>query len=141
MGMEAMLYGLYAGTFFCNVLFYMGMLQAVAGDSVAVANLGYMFLCSAGLLAYGFVHEKLGTRGGAFLGGSVALSGLGAVLLWLGTAPLALAMALFAVPYGYVTGQVAHLAARQVPVRRQGRFIGISLGLCNLALYFALYLP
>lgn len=137
-----MLYGLYGGTFFCNVLFYMKLLRGLPEENVMAFNTLYMFLCTAGVLSYGFLHEKwgAGVRAGVLYGALVLCCG-GSLGLWLGGLPPLLAVPLFALPYGYVSGHIAYLASCLVPLARQGRFIGAGLGLCNLALYFALYLP
>ena len=132
-----MLYALYAGMFFANILFYIHLLQLVRGEEVVMANLGYMLLCSLGLVAYGWLHEG---RGKALYSG-LLLCVLGSLLLWQGGVPLWCPVLLFAPSYGYVAGHVAYLAAMQVQGCRQGRFIGISLCLCNLLVYLALQLP
>ncbi len=133
-----MLYALYAGTFCGNVLFYMHLLETVPKEGMFLANAAYMCLCLAGLAAYGSFHERL-VREQAVLRGMATACALGSAGLWLGG--LALPLVLFAVPCGYLMGYSAYLAAARVPLPRQGRFLGTSLALCNLALCASLYLP
>lgn len=139
-GRDEMLYALYAGMFFANILFYIHLLQLMNGEEVVMANLGYMLLCSLGMIAYGWLHERW-TKGSTALYAALLLNSLGSLLLWQGGTPLWCPVLLFALPYGYLAGHVAYLSAMQVQGSRQGRFIGISLCLCNLLVYFSLQLP
>lgn len=54
-----MLYGLYASTFFYNVLFYMALLRAIPAGELFIYNGAYMLLCSLGMVLYGFYHDRL----------------------------------------------------------------------------------
>ncbi|MBO6202026.1 MAG: hypothetical protein J6O13_00720, partial [Selenomonas sp.] len=54
-----MLYALYAGTFFYNVLFYMMMLRQTAATDLVLYNAAFMLLCGGGMVLYGLAHEKL----------------------------------------------------------------------------------
>ena len=135
-----MLYALYAGMFFANILFYIHLLQLMNGEEVVMANLGYMLLCSLGMIAYGWLYERR-AKGDIALYMALLLNALGGMLLWQGSVSLWCPVLLFALSYGYLAGHVAYLSAMQVQGRRQGRFIGISLCLCNLVVYLALQLP
>ena len=135
-----MLYALYAGMFFANILFYIHLLQLMNGEEVVMANLGYMLLCSLGMIAYGWLHERW-TKGKMALYSALLLNSLGSIFLWQGGDSWWWPLRMFALSYGYLAGHVAYLSAMQVQGRWQGRFIGISLCLCNLVVYLALQLP
>ncbi|WP_026759796.1 helix-turn-helix transcriptional regulator [Selenomonas ruminantium] len=135
-----MLYTLYAGMFFANILFYMHLLQLVDGEAVVMANLGYMLLCSLGMIAYGWLHERW-TKGKLALYSALLLNSLGSIFLWQGGDSWWWPLLMFALSYGYLAGHVAYLSAMQVQGCCQGRFIGVSLCLCNLLVYLASHLP
>ena len=139
-----MLYGLYASAFFYNVLFYMMLLRQVPAADIILYNTAFMLLCGGGMVLYGFTHEKFSLAAGrralqvSLLGSATGISLLslakGAWFSWS-------AILLFALSFGYLFACIAHKAAYQIPIVRQGRFIGYSLALSNFSLYFALLLP
>lgn len=140
-----MLYGLYASTFFFNVLFYLELLRKTSAVNLPITNLVFMGLCTLGMIIYGFFAKKLPTaRRYPSLCLALLLSGVGGVLLFStmgGHLFLIIALFLFAPAFGYVSGDIAYRTACNVPVRRQGFFVGTSLALANSALYFALLFP
>ena len=139
-----MLYALYAGTFFYNVLFYMMMLRQTAATDLVLYNAAFMLLCSGGMVLYGLAHEKLSPAmdrralqvsllANAVSIGLISTMG-GHLFLWF-------ALFAFAIAFGYLSACIAHQAACLIPYPQQGQFIGISLALANFSLYFALSLP
>jgi len=78
-----MLYGLYASTFFFNVLFYLELLRKTSAVNLPITNLAFMGLCTLGMIIYGFFAKKLPTaRRYPSLCLALLLSGVGGVLLF-----------------------------------------------------------
>lgn len=140
-----MLYGLYASTFFYNVLFYMALLRAIPAGDLFIYNGAYMLLCSLGMILYGFYHEKLSaTRQSQVLFVLLPLSAVSSLCPYSTTGGhlfVFLGLLLFPAAFGYLAAHIAWLAACTIPVKRQGFFTGAALALANLCLYFALLLP
>ncbi|MBR1760404.1 MAG: helix-turn-helix transcriptional regulator [Schwartzia sp.] len=131
--MDARLFVLHISSYFYLVLSYMAaqgafswLVPFVPGGRTAL-NLLYMVFASAGMLAFGFFHRHLETRGRLFallLANGAARAAM--ELLPAGAARTAAAL-LFLLGCGCLVGLVFFLTARRVPRSILGRFVGGSM--------------
>ena len=140
--MDARLFVLHTSAYLYLVLSYMAtqgafswLVSFVPGGRTAL-NLLYMVFASAGMLAFGFFHRRLETRGRLFALLLASGTARAAMELLHGGAAQTAAALLFLLGCGWLVGLVFFLTARRVPRETLGRFVGGSMACATSVTFF-----